>query len=197
MDRNHNTHRLALARQAVETLNRYTHFHSNYQVSFSLAEPDEKGLPRIHAKFERFDGVPFVESAVPADRKYAHLKDQTVVIRPFFFPMMKAEFDETEANQFDAVDFDYAAIVGYGRDGEGNCVMKVLYFPPTDALLAGHKPDEDGVWRSIRVPTYYLHKLNIDPRRTVTRHLFLAERVSEALEYQYDKYGFFFSNPEG
>ena len=197
MDQNNNAHRLALAEQAVETLNRYTHFHSDYQVSFTMADPDEKGLPRINAKFERFDGVPFAESTVPMDQKYTHLKDQTVAIRLFFFPMMKAEFDETEANQFDVVDFDYAAIVGYGKDAEGNYVMKALYFPPTDALIAGHKPDEDGVWRSIRVPTYHMHKLSIDPRQTFSRHLYLAERFSETLEYQYDKYGFFFSNPEG
>ena len=32
MDQNNNAHRLALAEQAVETLNRYTHFHSDYHL---------------------------------------------------------------------------------------------------------------------------------------------------------------------
>lgn len=197
MDQNNNAHRLALAQQAVETLNCYTDFHSDYQVTFALAQPDEKGLPRIAARFTRFDGVPFAESAAALDKKFTHLKDQTVALRTFFFPMMKAEFDEAEANQFDVVDFDYAAILGYGKDGDGNYILKALYLPPTDAFLTGHKPDEDGVWRSIRVPTYHMHRLSLDPRKTFTRHLYLAERFSEGLEYQYDKFGFFYSNPEG
>ena len=195
MDQNNN-HRLALAARAAESINPYTQFHSDYQVSFTLTEPGETGVPRILARFQRFDGTPFDQSPVPMDRKYTHLKDQTAVVRLFFFPMMKAEFDEAPVNQFDTVDFDYAAIIGYSKDGSGNYVMKALYFPPTDALIAGHKPDEDGVWRSIRVPTYYMHKLSLDPRHTFARHLYLADRVSEGLEYQYDKYGFFFSNPE-
>lgn len=197
MDPNNNIHRVALAEQAVETLNRYTDFHSAYQVSFTMAQPEESGLPRIEARFQRYDGVPFAESQDPMDRKYAHLKDQTVALRTFFFPMMKAEFDEKEANQFGVVDFDYACIIGYSKDKEGKYVMQALYLPPTSALIAGHKPDEDGVWRSIRVPTYHMHKLSLDPRKTFARHIYLAERFSEALEYQYDKYGFFFSNPEG
>lgn len=188
-------HRLGLARQAVEILNRYTHFHSEYEVTFSLVEADEQGLPRILCHFHRFDGVPFSESPRPQDRKYTHLKDQTAVLRPFYMPMMRAEIDETPANVFSALDFDYAAILGYGKDAEGQYVMKALYLPPTDAFIAGRHPDEDGIWRNIPLPSFRMHQMSLDPRKTFARALYLAERMSEALEYEYDKYGFFFSNP--
>lgn len=188
-------HRLSLVQQAVEIFNRYTHFHSDYQVTFSLTEPDEDGLPRIACHFQRFDGVPFAESASPLDKKYAHLKDQIAMIRPFYMPMMKAEFDETQANSFRALNFDYAAILGYGKDADGNYIVKALYFPPTDALIAGQKPGEDGVWRKLPLPSFRMHQMSLDPRQKFARSLYLAERMSEALEYEYDKYGFFFSNP--
>ena len=195
MDQQNNAHRLSLAQQAVEILNRYTHFHSDYQVTFSLIDADEDGLPRIACHFQRFDGVPFAESASPLDKKYTHLRDQTVIIRPFYVPMMKAEFDETQANSFRALNFDYAAILGYCKDAQGDYTIKALYFPPTDALIAGRKPDADGVWRKIPLPSFQMHQMSLDPRQKFARSLYLAERMSEALEYEYDKYGFFFSNP--
>lgn len=195
MDATNNAHRQVLAEQAVEILNRYTGFPSAYKVSFTLGQPTEEGLPRITARLERTDGRPFAESDDPLDKKFAHLKDQTVAIRPFYFPMMKAEFDESEANAFSTVDFDYAAIIGYRKDEAGNYYVKALYYPPTDALLDRQKPGEDGVWRKLPLATFNSHQLSLDPRQKFARFLYLAERMSEALEYQYDKCGFFFSNP--
>ena len=195
MDAKNNAPRQALAEQAEEVLNRYTGFSSKYQVSFSLAQPTEEGLPRITGRLERSDGAPIAGSDDPMDQKFAHLKDQTIAIRPFYYPMMKAEFDETEANEFTAVDFDYAAIIGYRKDEEGNYYIKSLYFPPTDALLDRQQPGEDGVWRKLPLATFNSHQLSLDPRQKFARFLYLAERMSEALEYQYDKCGFFFSNP--
>jgi hypothetical protein len=43
--------------------------------------------------------------------------------------------------------------------------------------------------------SYRMHQLSLDPRQKFARSLYLALRMSEALEYEYDKYGFYFSNP--
>ena len=195
MDQTNNAHRIALIQQAAEILNLYTPFRSDYTVSFSLTEPDENGLPRIAGKLVRTDGVPFAESIAPMDAKLRHMKDQTVGIRPFFMPMMKAEFDETEVNEFANLDFDYAAIIGYAKDSEGKYYMKALYLPPTDAFIEGRKPGEDGVWRKIPLPTFHVYQMSLDPRKKFARSLYLALRMSEAMEYEYDKYGRIFSNP--
>lgn len=72
--------------------------------------------------------------------------------------------------------------------------MKALYFLPTDALLAGQKPRPDGTWH-LPLATYYVHQISLDPRKKFARFLYLVERITEALEYQYDKTGGFFSNP--
>ena len=41
--------------------------------------------------------------------------------------------------------------------------------------------------------TINANRLSIDPRKSFARFLYLAERMGEALEYQYDKQGFFHS----
>ena len=195
MDPNNNIHRVDLAEKATAILNLYTPFKTDYQVSFTMAEADEKGLPRIAAKLVRSDGVPFDQSSAVMDKKLRHMKDQTAIIRPFYLPAMKAEFDETEANEFDCLDFDYAAIIVYNKDAEGNYAVKGLYFLPTDAFIHAKKPDADGVWRKMALGSYRMHQLSLDPRQKFARSLYLALRMSEALEYEYDKYGFYFSNP--
>lgn len=195
MDPKNNIHRMELAEKATAILNLYTPFKTDYQVSFAMAEADEKGLPRINAKLVRTDGVPFAESNTSMDKKLRHMKDQTAVIRPFYLPAMKAEFDETEANEFDTLDFDYAAIIVYNKDAEGNYAVKGLYFLPTDAFIHAKKPDADGVWRKMGLGSYRMHQISLDPRQKFARSLYMALRMSEALEYEYEKYGFFFSNP--
>ena len=195
MDPNNNIHRVDLAEKATAILNLYTPFKTDYQVSFAMAEADEKGLPRIAAKLVRTDGVPFAESTAPMDKKLRHMKDQTAIIRPFYLPAMKAEFDETEANEFDCLDFDYAAIIVYNKDAQGEYAVKGLYFLPTDAFIHAKKPDADGVWRKMALGSYRMHQLSLDPRQKFARSLYLALRMSEALEYEYDKYSFYFSNP--
>ena len=116
------------------------------------------------------------------------------MIRPFFLPMAKSPWEESDANDFTQVNFDYAAILGYGVTPEGTSFMKALYFLPTDALLAGQKPRPDGTWH-LPLATYYVHQISLDPRKKFARFRYLVERITEALEYQYDKTGGFFSNP--
>lgn len=188
-----NPHRAALAEQAVEILNRYHEFPSNYEVTFSLGRPDANGLPRIAAKLVRPDGVPFAESKDPVDQKIAHLKDQTAVVRPFYLAKARRDWDDTGANEFTNVDFDYAAIIGYGPTEDG-VEVKSLYFVPTEALLDRQQPGEDGVWR-LRLATYYVSQLSLEPRKKFAKFLYLSQRMREALEYQYDQMGFFYSNP--
>ena len=195
MDPNNNIHRVALAEKTTAILNLYTPFKTDYQVSFSMAEADEKGLPRIAAKLVRTDGVPFAESTAPMDKKLRHMKDQTAIIRPFYLPAMKAEFNEDEANEFDRLDFDYAAIIVYNKDAQGEYAVKGVYFLPTDAFIHAKKPDADGVWRKMGLGSYRMHQISLDPRQKFARSLYMALRMSEALEYEYDKYGFYFSNP--
>lgn len=185
----HSPHHDALLAEAVTVLNRYTHFSSLHRVTFSLA-PDG----RLAGHLERADGTPIPTSDHPLDRKLAHLKDQTVVIRPFFLPMSRTPWDETQANSFTQVDFDYAAILGYRVDEQEQVSLKALYFLPTDALLDGQQPGPDGVWK-LPLATYSVHHLSLDPRKTFARFLYLAERMTEALEYQYDKMGYYYSCP--
>ena len=64
----------------------------------------------------------------------------------------------------------------------------------TDALLERQQPGEDGAYH-LPLATYYVHHLSLDPRKNFARFLYLAERMTEALEYQYDKMGYFYSNP--
>lgn len=188
-----NPYRAALAAEAVEILNRYRDFSSNYALSAALA-PEVDGQPRIAVTLTRPDGVPFAQSEDKADQKLAHLKDQTVVVRPFYLPQMKNLWDESDANLFSAVDFDYAAILGYGQREDGSLFIKNLYFPAADAFLHGASPKEDGLYH-IHLATFNASRLSVDPRKTFARFLYLAERMGEALEYQYDKMGFFYSNP--
>ena len=189
-----NPHRAALTEQAAASLDLYRDFPSNYQVTFAVAQPGPDGFPRIAAKLERPDGAPFAGSADPLDQKLAHLKDQTVVVRPFYLPKMRNLWDESDANCFRDIDFDYVAILGYGP-GEGDAPkLTSLYFLPTDTLLDGRAPDEDGVWRDLRLATHFVSQLSLNPHQKYARFLYLAERMSEGLEYQFDTYGYFFSN---
>lgn len=181
-----NPHREALVEEAVTILKRYEHFSSNYQAAFSRVP----GQLRIAARLTRPDGVPFAESQDPTDRKLANLPDQTAVIRPFFLPQMKNLWDESEVNEFQTVDFDFAAILGYDQREDGTLYIKNLYFPSADAFLTGRKPDGQGTYR-IPLGTFNANRLSIDPRKTFARFLYLAERMGEALEYQYDKQGRF------
>lgn len=179
-------HHDGLLDEALDCLNRYTPFAAQRQVTFTR-EGD-----RLAAHITRTDSAPIPDSADPLDQKLAHLPGQKVVIRPFFFPMAKSPWQDKAANEFTTVDFDYAAILGYGLNPDGQAFLKGLYFLPTDALLDGQTPGEDGVWR-IRPATYYVHQLSLDPRKKFARFLYLVERITEAMEYQYDKCGFFFS----
>lgn len=189
-----NPHRADLAAQAAAVLDLYRDFPSNYRVSFSVAENGADGFPRIAARLERPDGAPFAGSDDPLDRKLAHLKDQTAIVRPFYLPKMRNDWDESDVNCFKDVDFDYAAILGYGP-GEGEEIKLVsLYFLPTDTLLDGRAPDEDGVWRDLRLASHFVSQMSLNPRQKYAKFLYLAERMSEGLEYQFDKYGYFFSN---
>ncbi len=189
-----NPHRADLAAQAAAVLDLYRDFPSNYRVSFSVAENGADGFPRIAAKLERPDGAPFAGSDDPLDQKLAHLKDQTAIVRPFYLPKMRNDWDESDVNCFKDVDFDYVAILGYGP-GEGEEIKLVsLYFLPTDTLLDGRAPDEDGVWRDLRLGSHFVSQMSLNPRQKYAKFLYLAERMSEGLEYQFDKYGYFFSN---
>ena len=189
-----NPHRADLAAQAAAVLDLYRDFPSNYRVSFSVAENGADGFPRIAARLERPDGAPFAGSDDPLDRKLAHLKDQTAIVRPFYLPKMRNDWDESDVNCFKDVDFDYVAILGYGP-GEGEEIKLVsLYFLPTDTLLDGRAPDEDGVWRALRLGSHFVSQMSLNPRQKYAKFLYLAERMSEGLEYQFDKYGYFFSN---
>lgn len=194
MDQIKNTCRADLLAQTVDILNQYSDFSSEYKVSFSLTEPGEEGLPRIAAMVERTDGKTFAENASPLDKKLDLLKEQTAVVRPFFFPMCRAEWDNSDVNDFAKVDFDYAAIIGYGKNPDGTYFIKALYFPSTDAFLYSRSPAEDGVWRKIPLPMYYVYQLSLEPRKKFAKFLYLAERMVEALEYQVDKTGWFHSN---
>lgn len=64
------------------------------------------------------------------------------------------------------MNFDYAAILGYGVTPEGTSFMKALYFLPTDALLAGQKPRPDGTWH-LPLATYYVHQISLEPPEKV------------------------------
>ena len=77
----HDTHREDLLQEGLTVLGRYTHFSSTHRVTFSqvggpAGRPSGAGGRHPHPP-ERH----------PLDQKLAHLKDQTVVIRPFFLPM--------------------------------------------------------------------------------------------------------------
>ena len=190
-----NPHRADLTQQAADVLNLYTDFASNYRVTFSVAQPGADGVPRIAARLERPDGAPLAGSQDPLDQKLAHLKDQTAVIRTFYLPRMRNDWDESDANSFRDIDFDYAAILGYGPGEDGGVKLVSLYFLPTDTLLDGRAPDEDGVWRDLRLASHFVSQMSLNPRHKYAKFLYLAERMSEGLEYQFDKYGRFFSNP--
>lgn len=195
MEKNIQAHWDTLAAEALASLRLYEHFKSQYEVRFSLAAPDEKGLPRLAARFLRVDGVPFRESELAREKKYAALPEgQTVILRPFYLPMCKAEWDESEANQFTQPDFDYALVLGYGRK-DGEEFLKSLYMMPADALLCNAAPDGDGVYRKLHLASFFMYQMSLDPRVKFSRHLYLGERFCEALEYQYDKYGRYFSRP--
>ena len=189
-----NPHRADLAAQAAAVLDLYRDFPSNYRVSFSVAENGADGFPRIAAKLERPDGAPFAGSDDPLDQKLAHLKDQTAIVRPCYLPKMRNDWDESDVNCFKNVDFDYAAILGYGPGEDGGLKLTSLYFLPTDTLLDGRAPDEDGVWRDLRLASHFVSQMSLNPRQKYAKFLYLAERMSEGLEYQFDKYGYFFSN---
>ena len=189
-----NPHRADLAAQAAAVLDLYRAFPSNYRVSFSVAENGADGFPRIAARLERPDGAPFAGSDDPLDQKLAHLKDQTAIVRPFYLPKMRNDWDESDVNCFKDVDFDYVAILGYGPGEDGGLKLTSLYFLPTDTLLDGRAPDEDGVWRDLRLASHFVSQMSLNPRQKYAKFLYLAERMSEGLEYQFDKYGYFFSN---
>ena len=189
------THRERLVEQAIEALKQYEHFTSDYEVRFSSAEPDKKGLPRIKAVFRRTDGVPFSESQNPRDRNYAALPGgDTVILRPFYMAMCASPWDESEANQFTEPDFDYAVVLGYGKKDDEE-FLKALYMMPADALLSNITADSDGVYRKLRLASFFVYQMSLNPRTKFSRHLYLGERFSEALEYQLERYGRYFSKP--
>ena len=92
--------------------------------------------------------------------------------------MCATPWAEADANEFTDVDFDYAAILGYGIDQDGKPFLKALYFVPTDALLERQSPDENGVWK-LPLATYYVHQLSLEPRNKFARFLYLIERICE------------------
>lgn len=195
MEQSKQAHREALVEKTVEVLKQYEHFTSQYGVRFSLAAPDEAGLPRIQAQFYRVDGVSFADSEEPREKKYTALPNgDTVILRPFYMPMCKSPWEESDANQFTEPDFDYALVLGYGMK-EGEDFLKALYMLPADALLCNVKADEDGVYRKLHLPSFFVYQMSLDPRTKFSRHLYLGERFCEALEYQMDKYGRYFSRP--
>ena len=187
-----NPHRAALAEAAVAVLNRYQDFPSTYALSAALA-PAVDGQPRIAVTLTRPDGTPFAQSPDPLDQKLANLDRQQVVVRPFYLPQMKNLWDESDANLFQTVDFDYAAILGYAQGEDGALFLKNFYFLPAEAFLNGQAPKEDGY--HIPLASFNAYRLSLDPRKTFARFLYLAERMGEALEYQYDQMGVFYSNP--
>lgn len=195
MDQNQ-AHRAALTAGAIEVLNRYSDFSSAYRVTFAPAPDGPEGQPRIAARFQRVENVALpYGSPSNLEGKLAKLKDMTAIIRPFYMPVSRTPWDETEANKITGVDFDYAAIIGYAVNDREEAEMKKLYFPPVDAFLEGKKPDENGVWPRIPLPTFYMHQLSLDPRQKFAKFLYLAERMTEGLAYQIEKTGFFYSNP--
>ena len=195
MDQNQ-AHRAALTADAIEILNRSSDFSSAYRVTFAPAAEGPEGQPRIAARFARVEDVPLPHgSPANLEEKLAKLKDQTAIVRPFFMPMSRTPWDETEANRIAGVDFDYAAIIGYSVNDKEEVEVKKLYFPPVDAFLEGREPDENGVWPRIPLPTFYVHQLSLDPRKKFAKFLYLAERMTEGLAYQIEKTGFFYSNP--
>ena len=195
MDQNQ-AHRETLTAEAIEILNRYSDFSSAYRVTFAPAPAGPEGQPRIAARLERVEGVAQAYgSPAKLEEKLAKLKDMTAIIRPFYMPASRTPWDESEANQIANVDFDYAAIIGYAVKEDNQVEVKKLYFPPVDALLDGRKPDENGVWPRIPLPTFYMHQLSLDPRQKFAKFLYLAERMTEGLAYQIDKMGYFYSNP--
>lgn len=193
MDERKRTIRDLLTEQGLEVLKKYEEFGSEHLVSFSLGERDDAGVIRIKAHLVRRDGTSFADSKDPLDQKMTGLRNQDIIIRPFFLPMTKVEWDNSDVNDLKAIDFDYAVILGYGRDAEGEYFLKKLYLLPTDAMLAGLKPDEDGVWRKLPLSTYYVHQMSLEPRTKFARFLYLVKRLCEAMEYQYDKCGWFYS----
>lgn len=195
MDQNQ-AHRETLTAQAIEILNRYSDFSSAYRVTFAPAPAGPEGQPRIAARFDRVEDVPLPHGAPEKlEEKLAKLKDHTAILRPFFMPTSRTPWDETEANKITGVDFDYASIIGYKVVGEDAVETTKLYLPPVSAFLEGRKPDENGVWPRIPLPTFYFHQLSLDPRQKFAKFLYLAERMSEGLAYQIDKVGYFYSNP--
>ena len=86
--------------------------------------------------------------------------------------------------------YDCYLVVGAIED-----VTDPTTFVPVDTLLDGRAPDEDGVWRDLRLSSHFVSQMSLDPRHKFAKFLYLAERMSEGLEYEYDKYGYFFSNP--
>lgn len=187
---NLNEHRTALLHEAVEVLNKYSEFSAEYRVSFALTAPFADGVPRIAAKFERTDERSICEGSTEIDKVFMHLNDQTALIRPFFIPMLPAEWDNRDVNEIQTVDFDYAAIIGYGK--ETDYFIKALYLPPTEAMLSGEKRRVDGSYK-FPLATYTAHQMSLDPREKFARFLYLSERMTEALAYQYQKYGRFYS----
>ncbi len=184
---NLNEHRTALLRDTVEILNKYTEFSTEYQVSFSLAEPGADGVPRIAARFEPADGkTPAAASA----RAISALNNQTALIRPFFVPMVRAEWDNRDVNEIQTVDFDFAAIIGYGK--ESDYFVKTLCLPSASALLSEQRESKDG---NLKFPlaTYTPYQLSLEPREKFAKFLYLSERMCEALVYQQEKIGQLYS----
>ena len=90
------------------------------------------------------DGTPIPQSDTPLDQKLAHLKDQTVVIRPFFLPMANSPWDEEAVNTFTQVDFDYAAVLGYGVNPEGKAYLKASTSCPPTRCWSASSPGRTG-----------------------------------------------------
>lgn len=191
---NLNEHRTALLQETVEILNKYTEFSAEYRVSFSLTEPGTDGVPRIAARFERADGQSGAASGTASAQAFLKLPHQTALIRPFFMPMLQAEWDNSDVNEIKTVDFDFAVIIGYGK--ENDYFVKALYLPSAAALLSEQREKPDG---SMKFPlaTYTAYQLSLEPREKFAKFLYLSERMCEALVHQYEKDGQFYSVKPG
>ena len=85
----------------------------------------------LTARLERTDGQPLAQSANPIDQKAGPSEGPDPGDPSLLSPHgQKVPWEESDANDFTQVNFDYAAILGYGVTPEGTSFMKALYFLP-------------------------------------------------------------------
>lgn len=184
---------IKMTAELLEVLRRYEPFKGAFHLSFTAGE----GLdyPFINMRLTSPDGVPFSEAPAGSDSaKLSTLHDQTCIIRPFFTPRCRTEWSEAEANAFASPDFDYGAVLGYTVESDGSTPLKTLFLVPTDLLLAGQSPDEDGIWRVHGLASHMVYQLSLDPRKKFSRSLYLGTRISEELLVHIEEVGPFYSS---